>query len=253
MKKGCYILFVVILFLKLNAYATNFKIELDSAAILYSSGKYKLAREIYQNLLFQFPSNSSLHYNLGNCHFKLQNIAYAIYHYEKSLKANPNNEDALHNLQLANLQTIDKLQSSTDLFLIEYLKNIMLLFSYTNWAIIGICSLFVSLIFFLFFLISNSINIRKIGFYSFLILVFFGLFFQFIAYYQYSFLHESKYAILKNSKNTFWSAPTENAKKLFILHEGAKVSIEKKDSVWTYVVLPNSNKGWIKNDALLEI
>jgi tetratricopeptide (TPR) repeat protein len=253
MKKVSLILFVAFSFLQLNAITTNNTVELDSAAKLYSTGKFEQAKELYQKLLLEFPNNSTLHYNVGNCHFKLQQIAYAIYHYEKSLKTNPNNEDAIHNLQLANLQTIDKLQTTTNFIFINYIKSILLLFSYTNWAIIGICALFFSIMFFLLFLLSNSLNIRKIGFYSFLFLVIFGLLFQFIAYYQYSFLHTNKYAITKNAKNTFWSAPTKNAKKMFVLHEGAKVAIEKNDSIWTYVVLPNKTKGWIKNDALLEI
>lgn len=226
---------------------------LQQANTLYSEGKFEEAKELYEKLLLQFPDNASLHYNIGNCHFKLQNLSFAIYHYEKAIKIKPNYEDAIHNLQLANLQTVDKIQEIPDFFIKKWVLRFIMLYHHNTWAVAGIALLFGSLVFFMLFLFSNIIVIRKVGFYTCLVFIVAGLLLQGVSYARYNMLSNKQYAIIKSTKSNILSAPAEHSKKLFVLHEGSKIEKVKEENGWLFISLPNGNKGWIKKEWVLEI
>ncbi|NUM51565.1 MAG: tetratricopeptide repeat protein [Flavobacteriales bacterium] len=226
---------------------------LQQASTLYSEGKYEEAKDLYEKLLLQYPENEALHYNMGNCYFKLQQLSYAIYHFEKAIKIKPNYEDAQHNLQLANMQTIDKMQEIPDFFIKKWITGFLMLYHHNTWAITGIFLLFGSIVFFLFFLFSNIIVIRKVGFYSCLLFIVAGLLLQGVSYARYNTLSNKQYAIIKNTKSNILSAPADDSKKLFVLHEGSKILKVKEENGWLFISLPNGNKGWIKKEWVLEI
>jgi hypothetical protein len=68
-------------------------------------------------------------------------IPHAILYFEKSLKLNPGDEDAQHNLDFAKLQTVDQLEIVPELFFIRWLKGFQKLFSSKIWGNTQYCFL----------------------------------------------------------------------------------------------------------------
>jgi len=49
------------------------------------------------------------------------------------------------------------------------------------------------------------------------------------------------------------ASPSETGTELFIVHEGVTVQLTDKLGDWVYVSLPDGNKGWIKEAAMVRI
>ena len=118
----------------------------------YKEGQYEKAIVTYHQIKELNLISSEVHYNLGNCHYKLNEVAPAIYHYEKALLIDPLNEDARNNLIFAKKLTIDNIKElPTSIFQKmdeSYIKKL----SYNEWAIATIVFVFLwSSLFLLFY------------------------------------------------------------------------------------------------------
>ena len=80
---------------------------------LYKKGEYKEAAAAFQrSLLKENVSNeAAAYYNLGNAQFQLRDLTAAIESYKSSLRLNPHDADAKHNLTLA-LQLLKEQQEN---------------------------------------------------------------------------------------------------------------------------------------------
>jgi hypothetical protein len=78
-----------------------------AAAKAYLAGDHATALVHYTALL-EFGISSDLYYNIGNCHYKLGDIAQATLHYERALKLAPGDEDLRANLELARARSKDR-------------------------------------------------------------------------------------------------------------------------------------------------
>jgi len=83
-------------------------------AALYKKGRYKDASAAFQRSLLKgnAPNEASIYYNLGNAQFQLRDLTAAIESYKSSLRLNPHDADAKHNLALA-LQLLKEQQENT--------------------------------------------------------------------------------------------------------------------------------------------
>lgn len=221
-----------------------------SANLLYEEGDYKEATERYQRLLDKGYISDDLHYNLANSYFKTEDIAPAILHYERALKINPRNEDAINNLRIANEKTVDKIEQVPVLFFYRWYKNAVNLFHVDTWAKITIALLFLGLFCFTLYLLSQTIRIKKLAFYSFSLALILGLISWFMAAQQERLLKTKEYAIIMNPTVTISSSPSEGSSQLFVLHEGSKVKIKEEIDEWYRVALPNGNEGWVEKTEL---
>lgn len=81
---------------------------------LYKKGRYTDAAASFQRSLLKgnFPNEAVAFYNLGNAQFQLRDLTAAIESYEFSLRLNPHDADAKHNLALA-LQLLEEQQENT--------------------------------------------------------------------------------------------------------------------------------------------
>lgn len=81
---------------------------------LYKKGRYKDAAASFQRSLLQgnISNEAAVYYNLGNAQFQLRDFTAAIESYESSLRLNPHDADAKHNLALA-LQLLKEQQENT--------------------------------------------------------------------------------------------------------------------------------------------
>ncbi len=82
-------------------------------AALYQKGKYQQAAAAFQTSIVKgnLPEEAALYYNLGNAQFQIHDLKGAIDNYKYSLRLNPFDNDAKHNLALAQ-QLLNKQEQS---------------------------------------------------------------------------------------------------------------------------------------------
>ena len=122
---------------------------------LYNDGKYAEAIDIYNKIIESGKHSAEVYFNLGNSHYKLNNIAPSIYNYEKALLLSPNDKEIKNNIVFARNMTIDAIDVVPDVGFSKILKTITNTFSFDNWAKLSIALViaFVLLFFIVLFLI----------------------------------------------------------------------------------------------------
>ena len=202
----------------------------------YTNGNYSIAISLYDSILINQMESSELYYNLGNCYYKTQDWANAIWHYEKSLQLK-RNEKTLQNLELTRLKIIDRIEPIPQLFYKKWWNSLINLLSTKIWQILTILCIWIALII-------RFANYKKDYFLTSLHTL--ALILLFITYSSYQENYNKKEAIIFSSTTIANSAPTNNSTNLFSLHSGSKVEIIDAIGDWINIKIANGNNGWIK-------
>lgn len=253
MKNLVIIVCLCMLAVSVSAQMTNAESIVEAGNQAYASGDYKTAVSQYESVIRSGFESAGLYFNLGNAYFKENNVPAAILYYEKAAKLDPTDENIRFNLALANSRIIDKMEPLPELFLRTWYKNLMHLFSSDRWAKIGLASFFLALAGLAIFIISSSVFLRKLAFWSVIIL--FGLMILSFTFSSQEYRDYSKHksAIIFTPTVTVKSSPSESSVDLFVIHEGTKVFIIDLVEGWTEVRLANGNVGWVKSDTFRTI
>ena len=213
----------------------------------YANQEYNAAIKKYNLILSSNLESPELYYNLANSFFKINEIHQAIYYYEKALKIKPDFDDAKENLEICNLQLIDKIEEIPELMITSLYNNIINFLSLKNWIYLTLIFIWVSLIIFSYnsFLKKNKKSV--------LYLVIFSFFLFFITTKKYNQNINVKEAIIYSSVINVMSAPSEQSTNLFSLHIGTKVRIEDQIENWVNIRIANGKKGWVLIENLKEI
>jgi tetratricopeptide (TPR) repeat protein len=249
MKKLVIIICLFLLAMNISAQMTNAERLLEAGNQSYSSGDYTEAVSQYERVIGSGLESSGLYFNLGNAYFKLNNIPAAILYYEKAGKLDPTDENIQFNLALANSRIIDKMEPLPEFFLRTWWKSARNTFSSNQWAKIGVTGFILALFALALFIISGSIFLRKISFWSgilFLGVMSGSLIFSMGGYKDYS-RHDS--AIIFTPTVTVKSSPNDASVDLFVVHEGTKVFITDLVEGWSEVRLANGHVGWVRSET----
>ena len=213
----------------------------------YANQEYNTAIKKYNLILSSNLESHELYYNLANSFFKINEIHQAIYYYEKALKIKPDFDDAKENLEICNLQLIDKIEEIPELMITSLYNNIINFLSLKNWIYLTLIFIWISLIIF-----SYNSFVKK-NKKSVLYLVIFSFFLFFITTKKYNQNINVKEAIIYSSVINVMSAPSEQSTNLFSLHIGTKVKIEDQIENWVNIRIANGKKGWVLIENLKEI
>lgn len=225
--------------------------ELYSAAgDLYRQQHYAEAASGYLRLLQQGYDASEVHYNLANCYFKLDSIGKSILHYERALKHAPDNEDALHNLRLANSRAVDRIDPVPELALIAWLKRLPGWHASGRWAAYSL-----GLIWLAFMLAGAALFIsrRRVMFSAAGVFALASLTFLTMGSIQLQAERSADWGILLASSANIKSAPDAGAGNLFLLHEGTKLKVLDKVGDWNKIRIADGKVGWIQSSAFERI
>ncbi len=219
----------------------------------YKNGQYDKAIAAYKQVVDSGYSSSKLYYNLGNAYYKNHRIGMAILYYERAKLLAPNDEDIQHNLTIARQQVEDKLEKIPEFFVSKWFHNIIHSLSLNAWGVISITTFVFFLALFILYLTSGKLKVKQYSFWTGIVMFIFSVSTFFFAQQKYQNIMDSDRAVVTSSSVTIVSSPDVNSKKLFVLHEGTKVSIMQCNENWCEIKLPDGNKGWIKQENMIEI
>lgn len=245
-------LFLILLICN-SSFANQSNFVFDSANVSYSKGDFEKAIEQYEDLVESNTVSFEVYFNLANAYYKTKTIGLAILNYEKAKKLNPNDEDLIINLKLANQKAEDKIDAAPQLFLAEWKNGIVDLFDEKNWSVLCILLFAVSLFLIGLYIVSQNNTLKKLGFFTGIVLLIATIFIFFIAQNKYELTKNSSNAIVISGTATITGSPNEKGTKLFILHEGTKVIITEEQNEWTEIKIANGNVGWIKSNLIAKI
>ena len=250
-------IFYIILFLLLSpklfaAEETHISGIFQSANEFYSNGNYEQAIKHYKEILENNHESAALYFNLGNAYYKINEFPAAILYYEKALRLDPADEDTRFNLRLANLKTVDKIESIPELPVIKWWNSLVYAKSVDSWGWLCIQALFLSMLLFIVFLSARKILLKKLGFYLGILFIIFSILSFTLGQQQKNQLTKRDLGIVFAPSLTVNSSPVENGNKLFVIHEGTKVKVLESSGTWKKIILANGNVGWV-NAEMLEI
>jgi tetratricopeptide (TPR) repeat protein len=213
----------------------------------YAAGDYAEAVKEYKAIVDGGEYSFELYYNLGNAYYKADSVGKAILYYNKALRVDPSQEDARHNLTLAEKRITDNVAEESEFFLAKWMRGLRNTMSCTAWSVLSLVSFAALLTFALLFLLASRISLRKTGFYCALVaLLLFVATISFAISSRNDMLTHDQAIILSSSISTK-SSPDRSATELFVLHEGTKVRVVSEHNGWSEVVLADGKKGWIEN------
>ncbi|MFH1861966.1 MAG: tetratricopeptide repeat protein [bacterium] len=227
--------------------------KLQEVETLYRTGDYQDAIAICEQALQQGWSSGAIHYNVGDCYYKIEEYGRAILHYERARRFWGDDPDLIANLQLANMRIADRVTPLPRFFVIRFFEAMGGILSVRGWAILFIVTLWALLFCLIALYYVNKPSVRR-GFAYLLVtlclaLVLAGIFFTHQKVQQDRRLE----AIVLARQASVLSAPENESTELFALHEGTKVRILRHISGWAEIQLADGKQGWMLETEFKEI
>jgi len=166
MKKYLFQIIVLLFFIFVSSLHADVNSVMQRGNELYKNNQYQLAIDEYNQLIKQGYEGASVYYNLGNAHYRLGKIGFAILYYEKALKLSPTDEDIKHNLALAKLGMKDKVDSLPPFFIFNIWEGLLAAFSVSGWTITAYIVFILLLISIIAYFFSRSVNQQRISFFT---------------------------------------------------------------------------------------
>jgi tetratricopeptide (TPR) repeat protein len=221
---------------------------------LYKKENYEAAATKYEFIHDKVKVESAeLYFNLGNCYYKLDKIAPAIYNFEKALLLNPNDDTIKTNLEFAQKKGIDDIKVIPEVGFTKAIYAFVNTWHYDSWAWAAVIMSMLFLLTFLGYYFVNTTLIKRIFFTSmFVFLV--GICTTVLA----AFLQKQndvkiKPAIVFSSAVNVKSEPKSTSEDVLVLHEGTKVFVLETMDNWKKIQLTDKTEGWIEKDAIKEL
>ena len=211
----------------------------------YQNKQYEKAIDSYNKLVDEGYSGTSLFYNLGNAYYREGKIGYAILYYQKALKLSPGDDDVQHNLAIANLKTVDKIDTLPQFFLFQWWENLLAVFSLSGWTYLAYAFYILLLLSIgLYFFVKNS-KLQKYLFFSgsgsLLLLIITSVLLVVNLNRQLNI----KNGVIVSSIVNVKVSPDATSNDAFIVHEGLTVREEDSVDNWIKIRLDDGKEGWM--------
>jgi tetratricopeptide (TPR) repeat protein len=132
------ILYLLLLTSKIFFAQTGF----EKGNALYQKGNYIEAVKAYESVLKGNKQSAELYFNIGNCYYKMNKVAPAIYNYEKALVLEPNDKEVQNNLKFAHKLQIDEIKEVPKVGFEKLIRDFTGAFHYNTWAWIAVAFVF---------------------------------------------------------------------------------------------------------------
>ncbi len=247
MKNLFYILIVLLSFTTIEAQNSTL---FEQGNALYNEGKYAEAIDKYMSVLETDVHSAELYYNLGNAHYRLNNVAPSIYYFEKALLLNPKDKDIKNNLAFANNMTIDAIDNIPEVGFSKLIKNMTNTFSFDMWAKIAVLLAFVYVVLVLMYYFSYASGKKRIAFVTSVVCLLSLCIALAFAFNKFELDKKDNPAIVFVQESQVKTEPNLRSEEAFRLHEGTKVQIIDTVNNWKKVKLLDGKTGWIDSEDI---
>ncbi|EKT4501136.1 tetratricopeptide repeat protein [Flavobacterium psychrophilum] len=225
----------------------------DKGNNLYQKGNYQEAITVYESVVKSGQQSAELYFNLGNCYYKLNKVAPAIFNFEKALLLNPNDSEIRNNLAFAQKMTIDEVVETPKVGFAKIIRDFTSSYHYDTWAWIAIVFSVLFLICFVGYYFSNTTMLKRIFFTSMLFVLLFTIVSVFAGFFEKNQSNNDRPAIVFADITLVKSEPKSTAQDAFVLHAGTKVFVLESLNNYKKIQLLDLKEGWIEKSAIKEL
>lgn len=247
MKQVIYILFVLLSFAKVEAQNNTL---FEEGNTLYNDGKYAEAIDKYMAILEKGVHSAELYYNLGNAHYKLNNIAPSIYYFEKAMLLRPNDKDIKNNLAYANNMTIDAIDNVPEVGFSKLIKSITNTFGFDSWAKITVAFAIIYVVLVLLYYFSYASSKKRLAFITSVVSLLCLCIALAFAFNKYDLDKNDNPAVVFAQECKVKTEPNLRSEESFRLHEGTKVQVIDTVDDWKKIKLSDGKTGWITSEDI---
>lgn len=219
----------------------------------YKQKDFFEAIDTYQLIVNQDIKSAELFYNLGNAYFKTGNYPMAILNYERAKLLAPSDDDIQLNLAKSQTYIVDKIDAIPELFFISWMNGLLGLLTSNSWAILSIILFLMTLVLFLFYFLIKALQIKKMSFFTGIVLLMFAVLSYLAAKRTKSLIEDSKSAIVLEQIVRVKSSPDHESSDMFVIHEGTKVMVIREVDDWSEVKLADGKQGWMETEDFEKI
>jgi len=219
----------------------------------YKEGAYQEAINNWNKILGNDKHSAEVYFNLGNAHYKLNNIGPSIYYYEKALQLNQNDSDIKNNLAFAENARVDSIEPLPQTVFTTWYKKVSGIFLYNGWAIVAVVFSFLFVLLFLTYYYAASERKKRLLFTSSLFSLLFLICTVTVAFMTYADAANDNPAIIFSESVDVKDAPSMAGEVSYIIHEGTKVHLLERDSDWVRIRLADGKDGWIPASDMKEL
>ena len=220
--------------------------DFTAANRLYEQGKFAAALPLYLNISKQVVDWKVL-YNIGNCHYKLEQFLAAKIYYLKARKFQPLDGSITRNIAMTNRHFRDEVALPEPDFITRSIQVLESRLSLDSVSILLLASILLLNVC-LFLLLTRGKN-KKVLYAA---VLFFSLTLALGAY-QVSRVHDlgrSDSAVVRQAGSLLRSGPGEDNTVLFKVNPGLEVKIIDRFRDWVQVAASTQIAGWIEKNRL---
>jgi tetratricopeptide (TPR) repeat protein len=236
-----------------RAFASEAATLMEKGNEYYQNKDYNNAIDMYQKIIEMGYESAPLYYNLGNAYYREGKLGYSILYYEKALKLAPGDDDAQHNLAIANSKTIDKIDTLPQFFLFQWWESFLALFNLTGWTCLAYAFYIILLISIGLYFFLKKPKLQRYSFFTGFTSIILLAIAIIIVVVKYNREVNIKNGIIVESVVNAKLSPDSTASDAFIIHEGLKVSEEDRVDNWIQIKLQDGKEGWIPQEAIKRI
>lgn len=239
---------IIMLLIAVSSYAAD-DARMQQALSLCQEGKFDEAVNTYEAILGEGRESATLYYNLGYAYYKSGQLGKAILNMERAQRLNPTDTDVKANLEQAYSLT-DQMQTIEPVFFVRWWHQFTNILNSDGWAVLFIILFVVMLLGIGAFLFADVIALRKVGFFSAIIVFFLAVVSLSISISKRNSVLYSQEAIIMSASVTLTTSPDKNGTEMAVLHEGTHLTIVSELGEWIEVQLKDGNIGWLKKSEV---
>ena len=214
----------------------------------FEDEKFSRSARTFERLLSSVE-HADLYYNLGNAYYRLGDVGYAVWAYEKGLQFEPRNNDIKYNLDLTNTRVKDRIEVPEGFILVDLyrsFKNAMTVNDLLLWG--SSFLLLVGLVYALgqFRFMGRTMVSRLLT--TFVVLTIVTHIICLDKYWDVTGVEEG--VIISQTVNVYSIPAVRDEMIVFKIHEGLKVEITQSQDRWVEIILLDGKKGWIPKNTL---
>lgn len=231
----------------LSRAADNYDALWQQGTTCYQQLKYDSAAYYFNRIAAIKPKNAEVYYNLGNTYYRLNKIALAVLNYERAIQINPEYKEAKDNLLLTQNRISNHIQSTSDIFFMNWWQNTTHPNKAGTWAIAAVVTFMLIIASFMvrrFVKGGDSLPVQVPGILGFVCVCFLVL-----AFASAKRIQEVTTAVVMQNDAPLMNTE-QKGKPLALVPEGTTVRITGEKGTWLEVTLPDGRSGWLQQDLI---